>query len=60
MHLDILPRLTPNLRSTGIRKIGKGPLPAVYLKKWIDEAGYVNVVERRISVPVNPWARGAE
>lgn len=26
----------------------------------MEEAGFVNVVEKKISVPANPWAKGAE
>ncbi|KAH8902050.1 S-adenosyl-L-methionine-dependent methyltransferase [Coniochaeta sp. PMI_546] len=44
----------------GIRKIGKDPLSAVHLKKWLEEAGFVNVVEKKFSVPANPWAKGSE
>ncbi len=32
----------------------------VHLKTRLAEAGFVNITERKIAVPSNPWARGAE
>ncbi len=26
----------------------------------MQEAGFVNIVEKRIAIPVNPWAKGGE
>jgi hypothetical protein len=46
--------------SLGIRKIGRDPLSPVNLKRWMEEAGFVSVVEKKFSVPANPWAKGEE
>jgi len=35
-------------------------MAALRLNKWMREAGFVNVTEKRIAVPVNPWAKGRE
>jgi len=40
--------------------MGKDPLAAVNLKHWMAETGFINVTERKIAVPANPWARGEE
>ncbi|KAH8898290.1 S-adenosyl-L-methionine-dependent methyltransferase [Thozetella sp. PMI_491] len=44
----------------GVRKTGKDPLCQVNTKTWMEEAGFVNIHERKIAVPANPWARGEE
>ncbi len=44
----------------GVRKTGKDPLCQVNTKTWMREAGFVNITERKIAVPANPWARGEE
>lgn len=40
--------------------MGKDPLSAVNCKKWMEEAGFVNVTEKKFAVPGNPWAKGTE
>lgn len=40
--------------------MGKDPLSAVNCKRWMVEAGFVDVTEKKFAVPANPWARGAE
>ena len=49
-----------SLSTLGIRKVGREPLAALHLKKFMADAGFVNITEKRFAVPVNPWARGRE
>jgi len=44
----------------GLRRIGRDPMRLVHVKRWMAEAGFVNIVEKKIAVPSNPWARGRE
>ena len=44
----------------GLRRIGRDPLRLVHVKRWMADAGFVAIEERRLAVPVNPWARGRE
>lgn len=32
----------------------------MHLKKWLAEAGFRDVQEKKYAVPANPWARGEE
>jgi len=40
--------------------MGREPLAALHLNRWLTEAGFVNITEKRIAVPTNPWAKGDE
>jgi hypothetical protein len=42
----------------GIRKMGRRPTEALRCKKWMAEAGFVNISEKKFAVPMNPWAKG--
>ncbi|KAK0709195.1 S-adenosyl-L-methionine-dependent methyltransferase [Lasiosphaeria miniovina] len=42
----------------GIRKMGRNATAATRYKKWMEEKGFVNIVEKRFPVPMNPWAKG--
>ena len=44
----------------GLARIGRDPLRLVHLKRWMADAGFVNITEKKLAVPVNPWARGRE
>ncbi|CAK7217211.1 hypothetical protein SEUCBS140593_003132 [Sporothrix eucalyptigena] len=44
--------------STGVRRIGRDPHAALRLHDWMEEAGFVNIVEKRFALPINPWPRG--
>lgn len=44
----------------GIKKIGKDPLSAINCRRWMEEAGFINVTEKKFAIPANPWARGTE
>jgi hypothetical protein len=35
-------------------------MAALHLNLWMSEAGFVNITEKRIAVPINPWAKGDE
>ncbi len=43
-----------------LKSIGKDPMALVHLKTRLAEAGFVNITEKKIAVPANPWARGTE
>ncbi|KAJ9157233.1 Methyltransferase domain-containing protein [Pleurostoma richardsiae] len=44
----------------GVRRMGRNPLAALQLNKLMAEAGFVNITEKRLAVPINAWAKGAE
>jgi len=50
---------TCNLQ-TGIRKFGTEPTAAKNLKRWLQEAGFVNIQERKLALPINTWPKGEE
>jgi len=50
----------PNHYVVGVRRMGRNPLAALQLNKLMAEAGFVNITEKRLAVPINAWAKGAE
>ncbi len=46
--------------AAGVRRIGRDPMAALRLNGHMADAGFENITERRIAVPVNPWARGRD
>lgn len=40
-----------------VGKIGRDYKPGVSLKKWVEEAAFVNVTEEVLSVPIGMWAK---
>ena len=36
---------------------GKDPSPGPKLKKWFEDAGFVNVVEKKFRLPFAPWPK---
>lgn len=43
---------------TAVRNLKKDPTHITKFKDLLSDAGFVNVVERKYAVPVNPWAPG--
>lgn len=41
-------------------QIGRDPQPGPKLEDWVKDAGFKNVVHRRIRLPVGPWPRDPE
>jgi len=39
------------------RKLGRDPMPGPQLEGWVREAGFKNVVHRKIKMPIGPWPR---
>jgi Methyltransferase domain len=44
----------------GAAKMGRNGRAAAHFKKWMREAGFVDVVERKFALPGNPWAKGRD
>ncbi|KAK3381992.1 S-adenosyl-L-methionine-dependent methyltransferase [Podospora didyma] len=42
----------------GVRKMGRSAIAGVRYKKLMQEAGFININEKRFAVPMNPWAKG--
>ncbi|KAK0610681.1 S-adenosyl-L-methionine-dependent methyltransferase [Bombardia bombarda] len=42
----------------GVAKLGKNGLAAAKFKAQMEEAGFVDVVEKKFALPGNPWAKG--
>ncbi|KAI0121010.1 methyltransferase domain-containing protein [Xylariales sp. AK1849] len=42
----------------GIRNMGRNAQSCMKYKKWMEEAGFQNVEERKFIVPTFPWAKG--
>ncbi|KAI1850364.1 hypothetical protein JX266_004222 [Neoarthrinium moseri] len=42
----------------GIRNMGRNALSCMKYKKWMTDAGFINVEEKKFIVPANPWAKG--
>lgn len=41
------------------RLAGKEPCPGPKLRGWMSDAGFVNVTERKVRLPIGPWPRDA-
>lgn len=41
-------------------RLGRDMLSPPKYKQWMIDAGFIDVVERKLAVPGNPWARGKE
>lgn len=48
------------LITEGVRRIGREPMLALHTRQLLQDAGFVNIVEKKFAVPINPWARGDE
>ncbi|ORY59177.1 S-adenosyl-L-methionine-dependent methyltransferase [Pseudomassariella vexata] len=44
-----------DLVHSGFRAMGRDLLKAKYYKKWLIQAGFVDICEKRLPVPINPW-----
>lgn len=44
----------------GMRKTGREPLIALRLRELLEEAGFVNITEKRTAIPINPWPKGED
>jgi SAM-dependent methyltransferase len=42
----------------GMRRMGTQPLIALQLRQMMVDAGFVDVQEKRIAAPINPWPKG--
>lgn len=42
----------------GVKRMGKNALACAKYKRQMEEAGFVDVVEKRVALPGNPWAKG--
>ncbi|KAH8646704.1 S-adenosyl-L-methionine-dependent methyltransferase [Xylariales sp. PMI_506] len=42
----------------GIRNLGRNAQSCMRYKRWMEEAGFRNVEERKFIVPATPWAKG--
>jgi hypothetical protein len=42
----------------GLEKMGRNGRSAAKFRKQMEEAGFVDVVERKFALPGNPWAKG--
>ena len=38
-------------------KFGRTASPGENLKKWVEEAGFVNVHDKIVKLPIGPWAK---
>lgn len=45
------------LLCSAFEKIGRTPYPGPDLKKWVKDAGFVNVTEEVLPVPVGRWPK---
>lgn len=43
--------------TSAAEKIGQTACPGPHLANWAREAGFVNVTERKMKVPIGPWAK---
>ncbi|KAI9825991.1 MAG: hypothetical protein M1819_007446, partial [Sarea resinae] len=41
-------------------EMGRTARPGPQLRKWVEEAGFVNVQERVFQLPIGPWAKDAK
>lgn len=46
-----------NLFIEGTRKNGMEPSPGPKLAGWLKEAGFTEVVDERLAMPIGPWAK---
>ena len=46
------------VRAAGI--LGQDACPGPKLKKWFEDAGFVNVTEEVFKIPIGPWAKGKQ
>ncbi len=56
-------RLRPstNISGTpGVKRIGRDPMAAVHLHEQMADAGFTNITEKKIAVPINSWAKGRD
>ncbi|GAB1316200.1 hypothetical protein MFIFM68171_06410 [Madurella fahalii] len=44
----------------GIHKMGRSATEALHCKKWMTEAGFINIDVKKFAVPMNTWAKGRE
>ncbi|KAB5566167.1 methyltransferase domain-containing protein [Coniochaeta sp. 2T2.1] len=44
----------------GIRNMGRNAMSAVKYKKYMADAGFVNITEKKFAVPATPWAKGRD
>lgn len=44
----------------GVRRMGKNALACAKYKRQMQEAGFVDVEEKKIALPGNPWAKGED
>ncbi|KAK6220556.1 hypothetical protein LQW54_002001 [Pestalotiopsis sp. IQ-011] len=44
-----------DLAIQGAAKHGRNIVVSRYLKQWLEEAGFVDVVEKKLAVPINEW-----
>ena len=40
------------------RRLGRDMLAPRKYKRWMEEAGFVDVVEEKLAIPGNPWPKG--
>ncbi|EFR01927.1 UMTA [Nannizzia gypsea CBS 118893] len=43
--------------TSAAEKIGQTACPGPHLARWAREAGFVNITERKMKVPIGPWAK---
>ena len=44
----------------GGKQLGRDLLSPRKYKRWMEEAGFVNVTEQKLAIPGNPWPKGKE
>lgn len=44
----------------GGQRLGRDMLAPRRYKQWMEEAGFINVVEEKLVIPGNPWPKGKE
>ena len=45
------------MMSNAVRDLGRDPLPGRKLEGYFKDAGFTNIVHRRVRLPIGPWPK---